>query len=156
MLELTTSFSQETTSWICGRPSVPEFKCLFRGICWVGRSPKKQRKHTVESTAELQMWICNKNVVWWFFYSISAVPLYNHALNLSPFLFPSIFLQAVACCFTGTSPCFVLFSPLFVFNCYHGGQLIWVPLRQPSPSALYLQPTQLRHCVFVSPSPSKP
>lgn len=38
-----------------------------------------------------------------------------------------LFIQAVACCFTGTSPCFVLFSPLFVFNCYRGGQLISLP-----------------------------
>lgn len=38
-----------------------------------------------------------------------------------------LFIQAVACCFTGTSPCFVLFSPLFVFNCYGGGQLISLP-----------------------------
>lgn len=40
-----------------------------------------------------------------------------------------LFFQAVACCFTGTSPCFVLFSPLFVFNWYGGGQLISLPPR---------------------------
>lgn len=43
-------------------------------------------------------------------------------LQTRPHFFPHLFIQA--CCFTGTSPCFVLFSPLFVFNCYRGGQLI--------------------------------
>ncbi len=31
ILEHTTSFTQETTSWICGRPSVFQFECSLRG-----------------------------------------------------------------------------------------------------------------------------
>lgn len=51
-------------------------------------------------------------------------------------------------------PCFVLFSPVFVFNCCDGGQLISSP-PPPPPPTLYLQPTQLCRSVFGRPSPSK-
>lgn len=56
-------------------------------------------------------------------------PLPNQSTTLQTLFHFSyhVFIQAVACCFTGTSPCFVLFSPLFVFNCYGGGQLISLP-----------------------------
>lgn len=57
----------------------------------------------------------------------SSFPNQSTTLQTHSHFSSHLFIQAVACCFTGTSPCFVLFSPLFVFNCYRGGQLISLP-----------------------------
>lgn len=72
----------------------------------------------------------------------------SHTSDSPPFLSSHLFIRAAACCFTGTSPCFVLFSPLFVFNCCGGGQLISLPAPPPPRRPLYLQPTQLRRAAF--------
>lgn len=44
ILERTTSFTQETTSWICGRPSVFHFECSVRRRCseWKGLRRRRQ------------------------------------------------------------------------------------------------------------------
>lgn len=55
-------------------------------------------------------------------------PNQSAALHTRSHFSSHLFIQAVACCFTGTSACFVLFSRLFVFNCDGRGQLISPPL----------------------------
>ena len=55
MLELTTSFTQETTSWICGRPSASHFECsVKREMLGVKRS-KEIKTMQSESTSKLQL-----------------------------------------------------------------------------------------------------
>lgn len=82
----------------------------------------------------------------------------SHTSDSPPFLSSHLFIRAAACCFTGTSPCFVLFSPLFVFNCYGGGQLISLPPPPPPPPpALSAAHTAVARCILLAhllPSPN--
>lgn len=82
----------------------------------------------------------------------------SHTSDSPPFLSSHLFIRAAACCFTGTSPCFVLFSPLFVFNCCGGGQLISLPAPPPlPPPALSAAHTAAARCVLLAhllPSPN--